>query len=115
MYQVSRAFSFNKSPGGKLKRAVSTVMSPFATLPNQSMRAAASVTNLTVSPFATLQNQSMRAAASVINQAVSPCATLPSPSMRAAASVTNLAVNVRHTHRGTGAQLMVAQITLVHR
>uniref|UniRef100_A0A6A7G201 Protein ECT2-like n=3 Tax=Hirondellea gigas TaxID=1518452 RepID=A0A6A7G201_9CRUS len=44
--KVSRAFSFNKSPGGKLKRAVSTVMSPFATPPNNSMRGASSVASL---------------------------------------------------------------------
>lgn len=44
--KVSRAFSFNKSPS-KLKRAVSTVMSPFGTLPQQSsMRGATSVNNL---------------------------------------------------------------------
>ncbi|XP_042228864.1 protein ECT2-like isoform X2 [Homarus americanus] len=44
--KVSRAFSFNKSPS-KLKRAVSTVMSPFNTLPHQSsMRGATSVNNL---------------------------------------------------------------------
>jgi len=49
--KVSRAFSFNKSPGGKLKRAVSTVMSPFAP-PGRGeggvggLRGAASVTNL---------------------------------------------------------------------
>ncbi|XP_042873803.1 protein ECT2-like isoform X6 [Penaeus japonicus] len=44
--KVSRAFSFNKSPS-KLKRAVSTVMSPFGTLSQQSsMRGATSVNNL---------------------------------------------------------------------
>lgn len=44
--KVSRAFSFNKSPS-KLKRAVSTVMSPFGTLPQQSsLRGATSVNNL---------------------------------------------------------------------
>ncbi|KAK4293207.1 hypothetical protein Pmani_034076 [Petrolisthes manimaculis] len=44
--KVSRAFSFNKSPS-KLKRAVSTVMSPFGTLPHQSsMRGATSVNSL---------------------------------------------------------------------
>nr|XP_045600854.1 protein ECT2-like isoform X3 [Procambarus clarkii] len=44
--KVSRAFSFNKSPS-KLKRAVSTVMSPFGTLPqHSSMRGATSVNNL---------------------------------------------------------------------
>lgn len=47
--KVSRAFSFNKSPS-KLKRAVSTVMSPFGTLPHQSsMRGATSVNSLAVS------------------------------------------------------------------
>ncbi|CAL4094312.1 unnamed protein product [Meganyctiphanes norvegica] len=44
--KVSRAFSFNKSPS-KLKRAVSTVMSPFGTISHQgSMRGATSVNNL---------------------------------------------------------------------
>ncbi|XP_076033603.1 protein ECT2-like isoform X2 [Oratosquilla oratoria] len=43
--KVSRAFSFNKSPS-KLKRAVSTVMSPFGTLSNPNMRGATSVNNL---------------------------------------------------------------------
>ncbi|XP_071524392.1 protein ECT2-like [Panulirus ornatus] len=49
--KVSRAFSFNKSPS-KLKRAVSTVMSPFGTLPQQSsLRGATSVNNLADLPF----------------------------------------------------------------
>ncbi|KAL7645017.1 UNVERIFIED_CONTAM: hypothetical protein RMT77_003387 [Armadillidium vulgare] len=43
--KVSRAFSFNKSPS-KLKRAVSTVMSPFANSSSQGMRGATSVNNL---------------------------------------------------------------------
>ncbi|RXG60096.1 Protein ECT2 [Armadillidium vulgare] len=46
--KVSRAFSFNKSPS-KLKRAVSTVMSPFANSSSQGMRGATSVNNLAVS------------------------------------------------------------------
>ncbi|XP_064092134.1 protein ECT2-like [Macrobrachium nipponense] len=44
--KVSRAFSFNKSPS-KLKRAVSTVMSPFGSMSQpSSMRGATSVNNL---------------------------------------------------------------------
>ncbi|KAK7079489.1 hypothetical protein SK128_017497, partial [Halocaridina rubra] len=44
--KVSRAFSFNKSPS-KLKRAVSTVMSPFGSISQpSSMRGATSVNNL---------------------------------------------------------------------
>ncbi|XP_050719774.1 protein ECT2-like isoform X2 [Eriocheir sinensis] len=58
--KVSRAFSFNKSPS-KLKRAVSTVMSPFGTLPQQSsMRGATSVNNLAVSGFVFIRNSSFR-------------------------------------------------------
>ena len=46
--KVSRAFSFNRSPS-RLKRAVSTVMSPFANSGHLSLRGATSVNNLAVS------------------------------------------------------------------